>query len=118
MRSIDERVAVVQRRSKRLKQHRGDRILAAIIFLLALPLVDLVGRRATSGFVSPASESDLFGATSLFGPSIGGYVLVAVVAAAVTALVVMLLTARRNVKRGKEENHAHSEEVEDQKELQ
>lgn len=117
MRSIDERVVAVQRRSKRLKHHRFDRVLAALVFLLAFPLVDLAGRHATSDFVPSASDLGLFGASSLFGPSIGGYVLVAVVAAVVAGLVVMLLTARRNAKHDEEENPAQSEETEYQKEF-
>ena len=109
MRSVDERVAVVQRRSKRLRQHRNDRVLAALTFLLAFPLVDLVGRHAAGSIVPSLSGSDLFGASSLFGPSIGGYVIVAVVAAAVAVLVVTFVSARRKAK--------YKEETQDREEF-
>ena len=98
MRSIDERVAAVQRRSKRLRQHRSDRVLAASVFLLAFLLVDLVGKHAAGGIAPFLSDSDLFGASSLFGPSIGGYVIVAVIAAAAAVLVVTFVSARRKAK--------------------
>ena len=117
MRTIDERVAVVQRRSKRLRRRRGDRALAVLIIVLALPLVDLVGRHAAGGSAHSASGSGLFGATSLFGPSIGGYVLVAIVSAAVAVLAVTLVFARRKARRGEAGTPVSGEAINDHEEF-
>ena len=92
MRTADERVAAVRRRSRRLRRRRSDRALVTLACLMALPLVELVLRYAVGGSKLPdISDSDLFGATSLFG----GYVLVAVISFAVAALLTAFLMIRR-----------------------
>ena len=84
MRGTDERCAAVRRRTVRLRRRRMDGMLVALTCLMALLLVDLAGRTAaTVSADPPAVESSLFGATSLFGSSVGGYVLVALVVAVV-----------------------------------
>ena len=96
MRTADERVAAVRRRSRRLRRRRSDRALVTLACLMALPLVELVLRYAVGGSKLPdISDSDLFGATSLFGTSAGGYVLVAVISFAVAALLTAFLMIRR-----------------------
>lgn len=117
MRSTDERIAAVQRRSKRLRRHRNGRFLAILVFLMALPLVDLVGRHAAGSLSVPSlADTGLLGATSLFGPSVGGYVLVAVIAAIVAAVAVALVMARRKQK-PEGDNDADSAETSNRKEL-
>ena len=63
---------------------------------MVLPLIDLAGRAAAGESQTSLPFSDgLFGASSLFGPSVGGYVLVAVVVAVAVAAVTVLLMLRR-----------------------
>ena len=99
MRSTDERLAAVRRRSGRLRRRRADAALAVLVILLALPLVDLAGRHATSVLAPlPAAGTGLFGASSLLGPSAGGYVLVAVISFAVAVVATALVMLRRRAK--------------------
>jgi len=96
VRSVDERCAAVRSRAKRLRRRRNDRVLAALVCLMVLPLIDLTGRAVAGGSQTPLPFADgLFGASSLFGPSVGGYVLVAVVDAVAVATVTVLLMLRR-----------------------
>ena len=93
MRTTDERVAAVHRRSGRLRRRRADAALAALAILLVLPLAGLAGRYAMSGLApAPGAGAGLFGASSLFGPSAGGYVLVALIA---FVLGIVIAAARR-----------------------
>jgi len=102
MRSTEERVLEVQKRSRRLRRQRVDRALASLVFLMAFPLVDLMGRYAAGDLtVASAAEGGLFGAASLFGASAGGYVLVAVVAAVVAVAVTVFLMMRRRAREEK-----------------
>ena len=95
MRGTDERCAAVRRRTAKLRRRRTDHVLAVLICLMAIPLVDLAGRTAANVAAdSSANETGLFGAASLFGSSIGGYVLVALVAA-VAAVLITVLCIRR-----------------------
>lgn len=111
MRSTDERIADVRRRSRRLSRRRGNRVLVALVCLMALPLIDLAGRRAMGNeAVSRLSGDGLFGTSSLFGPSVGGYVLVAVATAAIAVAVTALIITRRKTKR-EEPVPEHSEET-------
>lgn len=96
MRSVDERVAAVQRRTKRLRMRRNDRALAMAACLMMLPLAGLAGSYVTGSLAVPAAtDAGLFGAASLFGSSAGGYVLVAVVSFAFAVLITVLLMLRR-----------------------
>ena len=95
MRSTEERMLAVRGRSRRLRRHRGERTLAVLVLLMAFPLVDLAGRYAAGNLgVTPATDSGLLGAASLFGASAGGYVLAAVVAAIIAVAVTALLMMR------------------------
>lgn len=98
MRSVDERCAAVRGRERRLRRRRNDRVLTILICLMALPLVDLVGRTATAGMAeSPTAAGGLFGAASLFGSSIGGCAFVALITAVVVALITVLCVRRRRL---------------------
>lgn len=109
MRTVDERVVAVRRRTRRLRRRRADLILAAPLCLVALLLIDLAGGYATgSRPASPVPGTGLFGASSLFGPSAGGYVLVAVMSFAMAVLVTVLLMMRKRSKKdGKDEEVPH-----------
>ena len=101
MRSTEERMLAVRRRSSRLRRHRGGRALAVLAFLMALPVVDLAGRYAAGNLAgAPSTENMLFGAASLFGASVGGYVLAAVITVVVTAFLMM----RRGSRGGAEDD--------------
>lgn len=107
MRSVDERCAIVRSRSRKISRHRRDRALVAMVVLMVIPLLDLAGRTATGGVPLPvASDEGLFGAVSLFGSSVGGYVLVALAGAAVAALITAICISRRRLSRGNPEDEA------------
>ena len=96
MRDIDERVAAVQRRVRRIKRQRDRAAVGALGTLTALVLACEVGMPLVGGRYDVApGASTLFGASSLFGPSAGGYVLVALITAVVVALVTALCMSRR-----------------------
>lgn len=96
MRSVDERCTAVRSRARRLRRKRNDRVLVILICLMALPLAGLAARTASEGAaVSPAADAGLFGAASLFGSSVGGYVLVALITAILVALITALCINRR-----------------------
>lgn len=96
MRTVAERVAAVRSRSRRLRRARANRMFAALTCLVALPLVGFAGRFVAEGpAMSSALDGGLFGAASLFGPSVGGYVLVALVTAVLVALVTVVCVKRR-----------------------
>lgn len=96
MRTVDERVAAVRNRASRLRRKRSDRLLGAFACLMLLPLVGLAGNLAMGGLPAPAdSGAALFGTSSLFGSSAGGYVLVAVLTAAIAVAVTVFLMMRR-----------------------
>ena len=114
MRTVAERVAAVRSRSRRLRRARANRMIAAFACLVALPLVGFVGRFVAEGPVMPSvSDGGLFGAASLLGPSVGGYVLVALVTAVAVALVTMICVKRRGTD-GKEHD---SNSKDDRKEV-
>jgi len=70
--------------------------MIAVVFVGLLG-VFAVGEQAA---IAPGSGgSMLFGASSLFGPSIGGYVLVALVTAVVVALITALCISHRRSNR-------------------
>ncbi len=96
MRTVEERIAAVQKRSARLRRKRSDRLLGALACLMLLPVAGLVGSLAIGGMPASAdSDAGLFGTASLFGSSAGGYVLVAVLTAAIAVATTMLLMIRR-----------------------
>lgn len=96
MRSTDERVMAVRSRSRKLRRKRDSRLLVTLLFVVALPLVDLAGRTVAGGLPTPSgADAALFGTSSLFGSSAGGYVLVAVLAAAIAVAVTVFLMMRR-----------------------
>ena len=98
MRSTDERCAAVRGRARRLRRRRNDRVLTILICLMALPLVDLAGRTAAAGMAeSPTAAGSLFGAASLFGSSVGGYVFVALITAVAVALITVLCVRRQRL---------------------
>ena len=98
MRSVDERCNAVRDRAVRIRRRR-DGLASTIVTLLVLfSVIDLAGRVAADGSAmlpQPSSTDDLFAAASLFGPSAGGYVLVAVATAVVVAIVTMLCVKHR-----------------------
>ena len=100
MRDVDERVAAVQRRVRRIERQRDRATAGALGTLTVLVLACVMGMPLVGGQLGVASGgSALFGASSLFGPSVGGYVIVALVTAVVVALVTVLcVTHRRSAK--------------------
>lgn len=96
MRTVDERIAAVRKRSARLRLRRNDRLLGAFVCLMLFPLAGLAGSLAMGSLPVPADPgAGLFGASSLFGSSVGGYVLVAVLTAAIAVAVTVFLMMRR-----------------------
>ena len=96
MRTVDERVAAVRNRSARLRRKRSDRLLGAVACLMLLPAVGLAGSLAIGSLPTSAdSGAGLFGTSSLFGSSAGGYVLVAVLAGTIAVTATVLLMMRR-----------------------
>ena len=96
MRSVGERCDAVRSRAWRLRRRRDGRAATVVAALSLFALVDLAGRAAVGGSsMPPPSAEDLFGASSLFGPSAGGYVLVAVVTAVVVTAVTTLCAKHR-----------------------
>ena len=95
MRDVDERVAAVQGRVRRIKRKRERAVVGAVTACAVLACVGLVGMPIATGQVADLpGAATLFGASSLFGPSAGGYVLVALVTAVVVALVTVLCVTR------------------------
>ena len=95
MRDVDERVAAVQGRVRRIKRQRDRAAAGALGTLTVLVLACVVGIPLVGGqFDAVSSGSTLFGASSLFGPSAGGYVIVALITAVVVALVTVLCVRR------------------------
>lgn len=96
MRTVDERVAAVHSRTRRLRRKRNDRMLGALACLIALPLVVLTGGYVAGTFeLSQAQDEGMFGAASLLGSSAGGYVLVAVVSFSLAVLATVFIMLRR-----------------------
>lgn len=96
MRDVDERVAAVQGRVRRIKRQRDRAKAGAIGTLTVVVLVCAVGVPLVGGqFDASSGASTLFGASSLFGPSAGGYVLVALITAVVVALITAFCISRR-----------------------
>ena len=95
MRDVDERVAAVRGRVRKMRRTRDRSAVGALAACIALACVGLVGMPIASGQANAAHDgSYLFGASSLFGPSVGGYVLVAIITAVVVALVTVLCVTR------------------------
>ena len=102
MRDVDERVAAVQGRVRRMKRKRDRATVSALGACTMLVLACAVGMPLVDGrFDAASGGATLFGASSLFGPSVGGYVLVAIVTAVVVALVTVLCVTRRRSGREK-----------------
>ena len=109
MRSLDERVAAVQNRSKKLRRKRDNRTLAIVVFLTVLPLLDLAGLTVTGALPEFSTSGEtLFGATSMFGTSVGGYVLVGVVSFALAVLITVFIMLRRRQVEEREDAEAAS----------
>ena len=108
MRSADERCSAVRNRARKLRRRRDGRAVAAVAALALFSLVDLAGRTASSGGsgLSLSSPEALFGASSLFGPSAGGYILVALAAAVVAVAVTVLCMRGRRSKTDDDEGAA------------
>lgn len=95
MRDIDERVAAVQGRARQRKRKHDRNVAGAVATCAVLAFAGLMGMPVMSGqMISVANGSTLFGASSLFGASAGGYVLVAVAAAVVAVAVTVFLMRR------------------------
>ena len=102
MRGVEERCAAVRGRARRLRRRRNGHMLVALVCLMAFPLAELVGRTAAVGMVElPVVDGRLFGAASLFGANVGGYVLVALITAVVVALVTVLYSGRQRSSKGR-----------------
>ena len=116
MRTVDERVAAVRNRSARLRRKRSDMLLGAFACLMLLPFFGLAGSLATGSLPAPADSGvGLFGASSLFGSSAGGYVLVAVLTAVIAVAVTVILTMRREAQKeteGNSKRHVRSDSKE------
>lgn len=96
MRTVDERIAAVRSRSRRLRRKRSNLMLSAPLCLVALLLVGFAGGYAMYGEATNIEPgTGLFGASSLLGPSAGGYVLVAVVSFAVAVLITAIVMLRK-----------------------
>lgn len=98
MRNVDERMAAVRVRvaQTRRKRERGAVALAAVAAFLCVGSV--AGMSAFVGSTTGAPfSSTLFGATSVFGPGVGGYVLVALISGAVAVLVTVLCVRNRKL---------------------
>ena len=96
MRSIDERCAAVRGRARRLSRRANGQAAVVVAVLALFSLIDLAGRSATDAAAEAMDPAEaLFGAASLFGPSIGGYVLVGLVVAVVAVVVTLICMARR-----------------------
>ena len=120
MRDVDERVAAVRGRVRRIKQQRDRAVAGGIGALAVIVLACAVGMPLAGGQPGAAiGGSALFGASSLFGPSAGGYVLVALVTAVAVALITALcITRRRSGKEGADAREASSaipDEIDPQK---
>ena len=96
MRDVDERVAAVQRRAGDMRCKRDRSTKGAFAALTVFAFAGLMGLPVVNGQATAALDgASLFGAASLFGPSAGGYVIVALVTAVVVALVTALCITRR-----------------------
>ena len=96
MRDVDERVSAVQGRVRRIQRQRKRATVGALSTLTVLVCAVLVGIPVVTEQTATApSGSTLFGAASLFGPSAGGYVLVALVAAVLAVLITVFCMMRR-----------------------
>lgn len=105
MHTVDERISAVLRRSKRLRRRRSNHALIALICLMTLPLIDVAGRHAMSNLPMPVAPGiELLGASSMFGPSVGGYVLVALATAVIAVTVTALVVMRRRTKQEDEQD--------------
>ena len=114
MRNTDERAAAVRSRSRRLRRRRANLMFAMSLCLAAILLVGFAGGHAVFGpATGPATGASLFGASSLFGPSVGGYVLVALLAAAAAATATLLLTMRRRRADGEGDDPKKNERLHD-----
>ena len=101
MRSIDERCAAVCGRARRLSRRANGQAAVVVAVLALFSLIDLAGRTATDGLAEGIVPADaLFGAASLFGPSVGGYVLVGLAAAVAAVSITLIVMARRRSNAG------------------
>ena len=95
MRDVDERVGAAQGRARRIKRQRDRATVGALGACSAIVFACVAGMPLVGGqFDAASGGSTLFGASSLFGPSAGGYVLVALVTAVLAVLVTVLCVMR------------------------
>ncbi|MDO4400809.1 MAG: hypothetical protein Q4D27_07675 [Coriobacteriia bacterium] len=95
MLETDERMDKVLRKASRMKRRRARMALPALsacAVLLGVGLIGAIG--AFGGFGSPVSVDDLYGASSLMGSEAGGYVIVALLAAALAVVVTLICVIR------------------------
>ena len=96
MRSVDERVAAVLRREKRLRKRRDGASLTIVAVITLLPFVGFAKITVSNTSAAPSpSGGGLFGASLLYGSNVGGYILVALASCAVAVLVTAFLMMRR-----------------------
>jgi len=109
MRTAQERVAALHQRAARLRRRREKAALAWLGSACCILLVSLTGLVFNAGHghtgVSPGAYT---GATMLF-ESAGGYVLVAVIAFAVGAIVTTVLLRRRCLDAAGDHNNQETE---------
>ena len=97
MRDVDERVAAVQRRARDMRRKRERSTKGAFAALTAFAFAGLMVLPVVNWQTTVTLDgASLFGAASLFGPSAGGYVIVALITAVVVALVTALCVTRRH----------------------
>lgn len=91
MLGTDERMEKVLRRASRI-QRRRERVafpaLSACAILLGVGLIGAIG--TFGGFGSQVSIDDLYGASSLLGSDMGGYIIVAILAAALAVVITLI----------------------------
>ena len=95
MRDVDERVVAVQRRVRRIKHKRDRAMIGVLGTCTVLVLVCVFSLPFMDKQFAVSDAPTLLGSASLFGPSVGGYVLVALVTAVVVGLVTALFISRR-----------------------
>ena len=95
MRTAQERVIVLHERARALRRRRQQSALAMLGTVCGLLLLCLIGEVLTLDHVHTGVSPGMYtGATMLF-ESAGGYVLVAVIAFAVGAVITAVLVRRR-----------------------
>lgn len=96
MLDTDARVAAVNARAARLRKRKERRIDAALAASCAVICLGLFGvARMLSEHSSIVSVHELYGASSMLGADVGGYVVVALISFSLAVIVTVLCLRRR-----------------------